>query len=258
MKPQPAPSSREVAETKPAHIFTIRERPVGFRPSRFGGELVAVERGYFPVSGTGYRSLAGVFGFNKEVPASAIPDEFLEALAKAQDETRYAALRDVSRAPKPESHQLGNFISASMAAETALNEGFFAPEAERRALWSGAYGVLCLIDTDVRFQPKPNDGVWTLECCAKSLAAQRDLLQWVTELARGDFSKPKLGRLYCAHGYLGLPPKVAGEPSFVLPRITTEFSLPLPESVPAQPVRRAARVAAKTPAAASTAQMSLF
>lgn len=258
MKPRLASSSREPVETKPAHIFMIRERPVGFRPSRFGGELVAVERGYFPVSGTGYRSLAGVFGFNKEVHASSIPQEFLESLAKAQDETRHAALRRVSRAPKPEAHQLGNFISASMAAETALNEGFFAPEPERRALWSGAYGVLCLIDTDARFQPKPDGGVWTGEACAKALATQRDLLQWVGELARGEFAKPRLGRLYCAHGYLGLPPKAGGEPSFALPRITAEFSLPLPESVPAQPIRRATRIPSKAAEATPVAQMSLF
>lgn len=258
MKPRLAPSSSEQAAAKPAHIFTIRERPVAFRPSRFGGELVAVERGYCPVSGTGYRSLAGVFGFNKEVQASSIPEGFLESLAKAQDETRHAALRRVSRAPKPDGRELSNFIGANGDAENALNEGFFAPEPERRALWSGAYGVLCLIDTDARFQPKPDNGVWTPKCCANALTTARDLLQWVTELARGDFSKPKLGRLYCAHGYLGLPPKAGGEPSFALPRITAEFALPLPDSVPAQPVRRTARAAAKASETASTAQMSLF
>ncbi len=196
------------------HIFTVRERPVGFRSSRFGGELVAVERGYFPVSGTGYRSLSGAFGFDDKVGASAIPEDYLERLAKSQDETRHAALRRVSRAPKPEGRELSNFISASIDAENALNEGFFAPEPERRALWSGAYGVLCLVDTDARFQPKPDDGVWTPERCANALATQRELLRWAGDLARGEFAPPRLGWLYCAHAYLGLPPKPAGEPGF--------------------------------------------
>lgn len=250
-------SARESA--KPAHVFMVRERPVAFRPSRYGGELLAVERGFFPVSGTGYRSLAGAFGFNQDVRASDIPDEFLESLAKAQDETRHAALRRVCRAPKPEADPLGGFLGASIDAENALNEGFFAPEPERRALWSGAYGVLCVIDTDARFQPKPDRGVWTPERCANALATQRELLRWIGELARGEFSKPRLGRLYCAHAYLGLPAKPAGEPTFALPRITAEFSLPLPDSVPPQSSRRAPRTATSAASpVGNAAQMNLF
>jgi len=247
-------------ETKPAlHIFTVRDRPVGFRPSRFGGELVAVERGYFPISGTGYRSLSGTFGFDKNVSAAAISADYLEGLAKAQDETRHAALCRVSRAPEPEGRELANFIAASIDAENALNEGFFAPEPERRALWSGAYGVLCLIDTDARFQPKPNNGMWTPACCANELAAHRELLRWIGDLARGEFTMPKLGRLYCARTYLSLPPKPAGEPSFVLPHITAEFALPLPDTVSIQPRRPAVRLPrpAELPDTHTT-QMSLF
>lgn len=250
----------ERPETKSAlHVVTVRDRPVGFRSSRFGGELLAIERGYFPVSGTGYRSLSGAFGFDKHVGPSAIPADYLEGLASSQDETRHAALRRVSRAPKPEGHELANFLSASLDAENALNEGFFAPEPERRALWSGAYGMLCLIDTDARFQPKPNDGVWTPETCAKALTTQRELLRWIGELACGEFGKPRLGRLYSAQAYLELPPKPASELDFALPRITAEFALPLPDSVPAQPRQPAARLPRSAQSStASTAQMSLF
>ena len=58
--------------------FTVRGRPVGFVPGRFGGALVAVERGYFPVSSTGYRSLAGHFGITGEADSTAISPNALK------------------------------------------------------------------------------------------------------------------------------------------------------------------------------------
>ena len=64
-------------------VFTVRGRPVGFNATRWGGELVAVERGYFPVSPTGYRSCTGFVG-REDIPADVLT-EFMESVAKEQD-----------------------------------------------------------------------------------------------------------------------------------------------------------------------------
>lgn len=96
------------------HVFAVRGRPVGFRPSRWGGALVAVERGYFPISATGFRSLAGEFGQTEEVDPGEIPHSFLELLVTAQDKARRALLARVSRTPQAGHDPLINFIEAGI------------------------------------------------------------------------------------------------------------------------------------------------
>ena len=44
-----------MSEETVARVFTVRSRPVGFVAGCYPS-LVAVERGYFPISQTGYRS----------------------------------------------------------------------------------------------------------------------------------------------------------------------------------------------------------
>ena len=105
------------------HIFSVRGRPVGFVPGHFGGALVALERGYFPVSTTGYRSLAGHFGLN-DAADPAVSADFLETLAIAKDESRRAILRRLRRVPGATADALGNFISVCIDADAALAEGF--------------------------------------------------------------------------------------------------------------------------------------
>ena len=102
------------------HVFSVRDRPVGFVPGSFGGALVAVERGYFPVSSTGYRSLAGHFGLNGAADPAAISAEFLNALAVAQDDVRRAVLHRLRRVPAPTSDRLGNFIGVCIDVDAAL------------------------------------------------------------------------------------------------------------------------------------------
>ncbi|MFA5262966.1 MAG: hypothetical protein WC378_04010 [Opitutaceae bacterium] len=247
-------------ENPVAHVFSVRGRPVGFRRTRWGGELVAVERGSFPVSSTGYRSLAGAFGFRENVQAADIPPEYLESLAAEQDKERRMLLARLQRRPELGRDRLGNFISASMDVEKALNDGFFAPERDRTALWGGAYRLVCLIDADTRFQPEPNDAAWTPEQCARGLAGQRELRGWIERLARGDFVRPPLTRLYCAQGYFELPPKTGGEPPFALPSVTAEFSLDLPvvPAIPASRPKNPATAVAESSTNSASAQMSLF
>lgn len=211
-----------------AHIFTVRGRPVGFVPGRFGGALVAVERGFFPISATGYRSLAGHAGNTEPLNPDAVSADFLEALAQAQDRTRGALLVRLRRGPMPTADRLGNFIGVSITAEAALAEGFFAPDDARFTLWRGAFRLLNLIDTDPRFQPAPTAPAWTVAGCAQALALRRALLAFVRELAKGDLPAPPDGTHLAGRAYFDLPPKAHGEPAFALPELTAELPLELP------------------------------
>lgn len=210
------------------HIFRVRGRPVGFVPGHFGGALVAVERGYFPVSSTGYRSLAGHFGISGEADPAMISADFLEALAAAQDQTRRAWLARLRRTPAPTSDRLGNFIGVSSDAEAGLAEGFFAPDDERFTLWRGAFRLLSLIDCDARFQPAPHSPAWTAAGCAETLAARRAALAFVRQLAAGELPPPPDGTHFAVRAYLELPPKAGGEPAFASPALTAELPLDLP------------------------------
>lgn len=212
------------------HIFNVRGRPVGFVPGRFGGALVAVERGYFPISSTGYRSLAGHFGIGGEAEPSAISAEFLEALALAQDQTRRTLLARLRRAPLPEADRLGNFIGVCLDAEAALAEGFFAPDPERFALWGGAFRLFSLVDTDARFQPAPSGPAWSAAGCTQALAVRRALLKFVGRLAQGQLPPAPDGTHGAVRAYFDLPAKPDGEPAFALPSITAELPLDLPPS----------------------------
>ncbi len=211
--------------------FHVRGRPVGFRAGRFGGELVAVERGYFPISPTGYRSLSGAYQ-GEDDTAPEVPAEVLESLAANQDKERRSVLGRVQRAPRLEADPLSNYIGASGDAERALAEGFFAPEAERVALWCGAFARLSLINADPRFQPTNSAPVWTPDYCARALAAHRALLAFVRGLAAGVWPAVAPARPFGLSAYFELPPKLDGEPGFALPSVTSEFALDLPPALP--------------------------
>jgi len=213
---------------EPTHIFSVRGRPVGFVPSRFGGELVAVERGYFPVSSTGYRSLAGHFGLQGALDPTAISNDFLEALAVAQDDARRSVLRRLRHGPAATSDRLANFITLCVDADAALSEGFFADDADRFTLWSGAYRLLCLIDGDRRFQPVPSSPRWSASACADALRTYRERVSFVRQLAASELPETPDLSLIAAHGYYALPVKRGGEPRFELPALTSELPLELP------------------------------
>lgn len=214
------------------HVFTVRGRPVGFRSERFGGALVAVERGYFPISPTGYRSLAGHFGGG----AGEVPDispDFLETLARSDDQARRALLTQLARAPKVEHDPLGNYIWISGRAVQAVQAALFAPDAESETLWGGAFRLLSLIDTDRRFQPASTAPAWTAEACANALEDARELLAYVRRVAAGDFSQRPPGLHFGVSGCFELPENPARERAFALPELTAEFALDLPPTTEA-------------------------
>jgi hypothetical protein len=251
-----------VDEGHVSHVFIVRGRPVGFRPSRFGGELVATERGFFPPSATGYRSLAGYVGYGANAAPSDVSAEFLETLARNHDAERRVVLARARQVPKADQTPLFNFIKASMDAENAVNVGFFAPDAERVALWQAAYRVLTLIDANKKYQPKPDGSVWTPEYCAKELVRLRELQQFVQRLAIGDFTGEPPDRQLSARSYFELPARSGGEPMIALPSTTSELALDPSPSVPVEPEESAdyhAGMAADSDDAPDAgAQMRLF
>jgi len=213
-------------ESPVTHVFSVRGRPVGFRPSRFGGELVATERGDFPVSSTGYRSLAGQFGGGPG-HHDLIAEDFLEALAAQRDREREQLRRQLHEAVKPVGSPVANYVHVSIAFERAVQDGFFSTDRDRTALWSGAHYLLCLVDTDPRFQPMPHPGypAWGKSQCEKSHAFARSLLALLKRLATGDMPAQLPVRLLGPSAYLGLPPKPRGEPRIDLGGFIAEMRL---------------------------------
>ena len=214
---------------EPPKVFTVRGRPVGFQSSRYGGALVALERGYFPVSASGYLSLASEFWRVQSDCSAAICADLLDALAAAQDKERRAILTRVRRAPRLGSDRLGNFIGVSIDVEKAVHDGFFAPNADREELWRAAFRLLCMIDADPRFQPEPSAPAWTPAHCVAALEEKRKLLNVVRCLARGEYPAERPPFNFLPLGYFNLPVKPGGEPCFPLPEAPLTLGLEIPE-----------------------------
>ncbi len=246
-------------EEGPVQIVSVRGRPVGINRSRFGASLVAVERGYFPVSPTGFWSLAG-YGVGQPSPL-AIKPEFLESLAEAQDRDRKALLVNLHRAVKPERDRRGNFIHVSLYVDKAINDAFFAPEQERAPLWQAAHRLLCLVDADPQFQPAPNGFAWDQPQCDKALANLRNLHACLKRFAQGDYSGELPWPFFGAKAYVKLPPKPSGEPTVALHETTIElsFNLKVAENPMQVPQRATTRTVMPTAEAVSqVAQLGLF
>lgn len=243
------------------HVFSVRGRPVGFRSSRFGGELVATERGHFPVSPTGYRSLSGICGGE---PAShdLVSAEFLEALAAERDREHQQLLKQLREGVKPVGQPVANYVHVSGAFEQAVQNGFFATDRERAALWSGAHQILCLVDTDPRFQPVPHPcyPAWHAKHCAASLAWARSLLSLLKTIATGDLPERLPARLMGPSEYLRLPPKPGGEPRIELGGFVAEMALnvPAPEEINPRPRSRTAALRKENTTVEAATQLGLF
>lgn len=225
-----------MSEERVREVLTVRERPVGWVEGKWGSSLVAVERGSFPVSQTGYRSLSGLRG--KPTP------EFLEALAKERDQERREILARSREPVRPDAESLRNYIHVSSSAEKAFHDGFFATDAERAKLWPAAFKLFSLIDTDARYQPAP-DIRWSQDSCNKALARTREALQFLKVCASGEFPKKipfKTPWLQIVPtSYFQLPPKPGGEPVVALPAVTASLSMDLTAAAvprPVAPVKR--------------------
>jgi hypothetical protein len=208
-------------------VFTVRGRPVGFNATRWGGELVALERCYFPVSPTGYRSCTGFVG--REDISADVLTEFIETVAKEQDREREDLMKRLREGIKPVGDPISNYIHVSLSYEKAFQDGFFATDKQRAGLWAGAYQLLCLVDSDARFQPAPDPTyvVWTKKQCDQSLAFARTLHGLLPRYANGDFAEVPPGRVSGVQRYFRLPSKPDGEPKVELGGYVAEMALNL-------------------------------
>ncbi len=232
----------ETSDDGPMQIVSVRGRPVGISRNRFGASLVAVERGYFPVSPTGFWSLSG-YGKGQASPLTIRPD-YLESLAENQDRERKALLVNLMRAVKPERDRKGNFIHVSLYVDKAINDAFFAPDHERAPLWQAAHRLLCLVDADPQFQPAPDGSAWNKEQCDKALANMRNLHACLKRFAQRDYSGELPSPFFGAKAYFKLPPKPSGEPAVALHETTIELLFNL--KVEGKPMRLPQRTAERT------------
>lgn len=243
-------------EERVSEIYTIRGRPVGYAPDSWGGSFVAVERGYFPISPTGYRSCTG-FARREITPADK--QAVLAKLAEEQDRERTSLLKRLGEGAKPEGDPVLNYIHASMAYEKAVADGFFATDRQRSELWSGAHKLLCVVLDDRRYQPttEAKYPAWHEAHCQAAMDFARKLRESLVRWAGGDFSETPPLRLLGAQGYFRLPAKPGGEPRVDLGAYTAELSLDAPAVMMARQPRRRESVGTGLPPGPET-QLGLF
>ena len=95
-----------------SHAGLHGAEPVGrLSGDRWGGALVAVERGDFPISPTGFRSLSGA-GIARVTP------DFLESLAQAHERERQAVLRRLREVQEPVGDPIYKLFDAPPVATT--------------------------------------------------------------------------------------------------------------------------------------------
>lgn len=183
MDTQPFTSDGKQMDT----IFELRGRKIGYRCTRWGGELHAVERGWFPCSSTGYRSLSGA----KETPSTAL----LEALAVDQDCENASLLKRCRQALRNTNVHGRDFILARSAADAALGNGFFAASDIRTQLWPVAYQLYNHIIATPEIHPAHpgqslNRNVWTPDYCETALRQVIAHRNWLADLLNGIFAPP--------------------------------------------------------------------
>lgn len=177
----------------PAVVFvTVRNRPVRLEHGSFGWSAHAVERGYFPISSTGYRSFA-----SGPAPLSPPSLEYLETHAQEQDKAHAETLKAAraalrSRFSTGPGQSVSAFIHLSGLATQALEAGFFAPDSLRPSLWEVAYQLLQRIAHDPVIRPSPEGEAeaWNAEQCHKAHVGSVRALADLTRFMNGDLTRP--------------------------------------------------------------------
>lgn len=222
-------------------ILECRGRPIGFRRTKWGGEIRAIERGYFPCSSTGYRSM-GCYGEGEN--ASAPTAEALEELAVNQERENASLLKRCHKALRHPGRPngVGDFITATGAADMALGNGFYATPAMRAELWRFAYRIYsAIIDTP---QAHPghesqllNRGAWTPEHCDTAFQRVVEARDWLRNLLDGNFTEqPHKSRVHYsgAFSYFELP-AVAPEARVGAPALDMSLGLELTSADAGEP-----------------------
>lgn len=207
------------------HLFTVRGRSVLFRKTEKSfGALHATERGYFPVSHTGYHSLAS-FSLCVSDFSHMVSDNFLESLAAEQDRYTNEALHDIVRCASRDMANETACHAILFHAAHAFEYGFFATDALRRQLWQAAceaYRNLfnCPLIRSARKEP----GMGLL----RSIEADWRTFEALRRCMNGDFAFDRTGSrlaVISRTSYFELPPKPEGEPVTPIPAYTPMLDL---------------------------------
>jgi len=208
----------------PDELLTVRGRPVAYFTGNWGGHVRATERGYFPISETGYRSLSCGQGARKP------SQDQLDKLANEHERTNIGVLRACSTAlATARGDALSRYVHVVLYADAACSRGFFAPDDVRIALWQHAHRLYTAIAECRRFQPAPvaPDHAWNPAHCARAIDSARAAVPWLARLLAGDIAPPPeaYGR-YCiaANAYLKLPPRQTPEPVGAVPASAQAFA----------------------------------
>ncbi|OAM88500.1 hypothetical protein OH491_10510 [Termitidicoccus mucosus] len=204
------------------HLFTVRGRPVMFRKDgMFFGALHATERGHFPVSSTGYYSLAQFTLYVREGAGffDLLSRNFLESLAAEQERGTKGVLHDVIRCANRDIANEYAFVHCAQRAAQAFAHGLFATDAQRRELWQAAHETYSnLFDSAfVRHAARDRQNP------PRNIEPDRRTFDALRRCMRGDFSFDNAGSQPTAilmTNYFELPPKRDGEPVITAPART--------------------------------------
>ena len=218
-------------------MFTVRNRPVLFTKGdgRYSESLHAVERGPFPISQSGYRSMAGClynWHDDSDIPLdAAITPEILDALAVKQEKELQAALIRAKRSARVRPNgSVSQFITLSSTATCITKYGLFADNKTRREVWHAAYPLFQTICDDNHFSIEKMAGqapAWHEEGCRVQLALCREQFALLRRFMAGDLrieDNDHIALTYMGSSlYFDLPPKPEGEPVIEPPSTELEF-----------------------------------
>ncbi len=181
-----------------SEIVSVFGRPVGVLRTPEQTALVAVERGYFPLSVEGSIGIGG--------PREALPPvRHLAVMNCCADEERAQVLREILAGPRVHRNPMVNHHRACALAEHAMEVGFFARPAERDRLWTLAHRQLCRSETDPRFRPEATAQCGSGHEAAQAVTRVQRLRRFLESCGRGDSPAVAPWGFLAAAAYLRLP-----------------------------------------------------
>lgn len=176
-------------------LVQLRGRPVRLERQQYGWSANVVERGYFPVSPTGYRSFSTGNAAGEPPSLKALEElsvQFDSERAKALKGAlgclaeRFAEIHEEGCADE----MIGRHISLDMAAQRAFEHGSFAPESERVALWEAAFLLFDRLARDPLVRPLPNGHAWSKSVCDAAVEGAQMAREALRKFMAGDFEMP--------------------------------------------------------------------
>ena len=181
-----------------SEIVSVFGRPVGVLRTPAQTALVAMERGYFPLSVTGSIVIGG--------PREALPPvRHLAVMNCCADEERAQVRREILAGPRLHRSPMVNHHRACSLAEHAIEAGFFARPAERDRLWTLAHRQLCRSETDPRFRPEATAQCGSGHEAAQAVTRVQRLRRFLESCGRGDSPAVAPWGFLAAAAYLRLP-----------------------------------------------------